>query len=234
MNGTLAFTNLFQQITISWIVLLITVLPVAATPESPDSEGWLYQVPMSLSDSSSLSDLSWNEQLLNPFDYMEEDKAELKDPKQLYCSEDEQAHSEEASPATCKGVKHQPVISSMLKQAKKFIGTPYRYGGQTPKGFDCSGFVLYNLKRIGVTVPRTAHRQYLLSTPVAETDLKAGDLVFFRSRRSSRNITHVGIFLGEGKRFIHAASRRSDVMISSLDNPYWRARFVRGGRLKLV
>lgn len=223
MNRGQFRSNGFTSGTIALLTLLLG-LPLAQA--EPSHEGWLYQIPAS---NASLANLDWNDQLLNPFSVTEETGADSL--QSLYCEDSTSRH---ADSQPCKGLRWKPRISAMLAHAKKFIGTPYRYGGTTPdRGFDCSGFVLYNLKRIGVTVPRTARAQFQRTIPVAETDLKAGDLVFFRTRGRSQRISHVGIFLGDGKRFIHAASRKSDIMISSLDDTYWRPRFVRGGRLKL-
>jgi len=120
--------------------------------------------------------------------------------------------------------------SVLLSQAYRFLGVPYRRGGTTPKGFDCSGLVYYLHKNIGISLPRTAHAQYLNSSPVAQSDLQAGDLVFFRTRRGTQRITHVGVYVGDNK-FIHSRSPGKRVTITSLSDSYYRARFVRGGRV---
>jgi len=120
--------------------------------------------------------------------------------------------------------------TSVLSQAYRFLGVPYRRGGTTPKGFDCSGLVYYLHKNVGVSLPRTAHAQYLNSFPVAQSDLQAGDLVFFRTNRGTRRITHVGVYVGDNK-FIHSRSPGKRVAITSLSNSYYRSRFVRGGRV---
>lgn len=120
--------------------------------------------------------------------------------------------------------------SVLLSQAYRFLGVPYRRGGTTPKGFDCSGLVYYLHKNIGISLPRTAHAQYLNSSPVAQSELQAGDLVFFRTRRGTQRITHVGVYVGDNK-FIHSRSPGKRVTITSLSNSYYRARFVRGGRV---
>lgn len=109
------------------------------------------------------------------------------------------------------------------------IGVRYRYGGRHPEtGFDCSGLVYYSHLRAGKRVPRTSQAQYRASTPVSRQGLREGDLVFFRIKRS--RISHVGIYLGDG-RFVHAPSTGKKVTVTSLDDPYWRKRFVRGGRV---
>ncbi|WP_353572503.1 NlpC/P60 family protein [Candidatus Albibeggiatoa sp. nov. BB20] len=127
-----------------------------------------------------------------------------------------------------------PQLGDMIKSAKKYLGYPYVYGGTTPRGFDCSGFVVYNSKKAGISyVPRTAHQQYkhTATTPVSRKNLKPGDLVFFHSRNNRKRIGHVGIYIGDDK-FIHARAKGpKDVTITSLNNSYYRKHFVRGGRL---
>ena len=115
-------------------------------------------------------------------------------------------------------------------QAMGLIGSPYRYGGTTPRGFDCSGFTSYVFREsVGVQLPRTASEQYAAAgQPVAREALVAGDLVFFR--QSGRRIDHVGIYVGEG-RFIHAPSRGGRVRIDALSNPHWTRTYQGARRL---
>ena len=113
--------------------------------------------------------------------------------------------------------------------AQSYLGYPYRYGGHTPSaGFDCSGLVYHVHQQAGVKLPRTARAQYKSSKPVSKKHLRPGDLLFFKISRDK--ITHVGIYLGNNK-FIHAPSSGKRVSIASLENPYWKRRFVRGGRI---
>ena len=113
--------------------------------------------------------------------------------------------------------------------ATSLLGTPYHYGGITPyTGFDCSGFVYYSHQQIGLTLPRTSIGQYRHTHPVSRQYLQPGDLVFFQSRQG--RINHVGIYLGSN-RFIHSPGKGKVISVSTLDHPYWRPRFVRGGRL---
>lgn len=125
-----------------------------------------------------------------------------------------------------------PELNEMIQNAKKYLGYPYVYGGQTPRGFDCSGFVVYNSKKAGIShLPRTAHQQYKHTKPVSRSNLQPGDLVFFHSRNNRKRIGHVGIYIGDDK-FIHARAKGpKDVTITSLNNSYYRKHFVRGGRL---
>lgn len=119
--------------------------------------------------------------------------------------------------------------SQVVDIAQDLVGTPYKYGGLTPKtGFDCSGLVYYTHRRLGYTLPRTSYAQYRATTPIKRAQLAPGDLVFFRIRRNK--ISHVGIYLGDD-RFVHAPSSGKSVTINSLDEPYWDRRFIRGGRV---
>ncbi|HEY6837845.1 MAG TPA: NlpC/P60 family protein [Geobacteraceae bacterium] len=110
------------------------------------------------------------------------------------------------------------------RTAERFVGIPYRWGGDTVvDGMDCSGFVraVYNL--CGVNIPRTSREQFRVGDVVAKDDLKDGDLVFFGS--SEESITHVGIYVGDG-RFVHAPRRGDDIKISSLTEGYFEKKFV--------
>jgi cell wall-associated NlpC family hydrolase len=111
--------------------------------------------------------------------------------------------------------------------AQGFIGTPYRYGGDNPRGFDCSGLVFYSFERMGVKVPRTAADQRKAAELVKRSSLEPGDLVFFRS--SKGRVDHVGIYAGDG-RFIHAPNSGSVVSYAYLDDPYYRSHYVSAGR----
>ncbi|MDY6941570.1 MAG: C40 family peptidase [Pseudomonadota bacterium] len=113
--------------------------------------------------------------------------------------------------------------------AEALVGTPYRYGGSRPEeGFDCSGLVHYSYGRTGVSVPRTVRDLRDHTQPVRPRELAAGDLVFFRIGRK-RN-AHVGLYTGDGA-FIHAPSSGSRVRKDQLDDPYWKKRYERAGRI---
>lgn len=109
--------------------------------------------------------------------------------------------------------------SQILAEAQKYLGCPYAAGGASPSGFDCSGFVYYVLKQVGLSPYRTPASQYGQGTAVEKADLKVGDLVFFSSN-SGRSLTHVGIYSGNGQ-FIHAPNSRSTVSYSDLTSGYW-------------
>ncbi|MEO8487298.1 MAG: C40 family peptidase [Betaproteobacteria bacterium] len=110
------------------------------------------------------------------------------------------------------------------------IGVDYRYGGESPEaGLDCSGLVRHVFQQVtGVTLPRTSKELARIGAPVARTDLKAGDLVFFNTRRFA--FSHVGIYLGDD-RFIHAPATGREVEIAELGNSYWRQHFNGARRL---
>jgi cell wall-associated NlpC family hydrolase len=107
----------------------------------------------------------------------------------------------------------------MVEGAVSMLGQPYRYGGASPGGFDCSGLVVFAAASAGVHVPRTAAEQYDFGVPVARGDLQAGDLVFMHL---SHKELHVAIALDD-RRIIHAPSTGGYVRIDSLNaNPYSR------------
>ncbi|WP_404404980.1 NlpC/P60 family protein [Jeotgalibacillus malaysiensis] len=119
--------------------------------------------------------------------------------------------------------------SDLTNYAKRFLGTPYVYGGASPSGFDCSGFVQYVMKNsAGISVPRTTSTQYNTGTSVSKANLKTGDLVFFNTFGSG--VSHVGIYIGDSK-FIHAHSYKG-INIDSINDPYyWGSRYVGAKRV---
>ena len=112
--------------------------------------------------------------------------------------------------------------------AVRQVGVPYRYGGSTVNGFDCSGLVQYAYAKAGKSIPRTTSDQWRQMSPVSGSNLKVGDLLFFRI---DGRISHVGLYLGS-RRFVHAPSSGREVTIAELDSDYYRKTFVRGGRPK--
>lgn len=111
--------------------------------------------------------------------------------------------------------------NAILMRAISLVGTPYRYGGNTPEsGFDCSGLVNYVYRdAVDLRLPRTSRDLAAWQGPrIAPQRLAAADLVFFGSRG---NVSHVGIYVGEG-RFVHAPSTGGTVRLDHLDGPYWR------------
>jgi cell wall-associated NlpC family hydrolase len=121
--------------------------------------------------------------------------------------------------------------AGIARVAAAQLGAPYRYGGTEPtRGFDCSGLVYYAHAQQGVAVPRTAAQQFAAARSVDPDDLAPGDLVFYRLVPRQREVTHVGIYVGQG-RFVHAPQSGRRVGEALLDDPYWRERFAGAGRL---
>ncbi len=121
----------------------------------------------------------------------------------------------------------------LVESAKKYLGIRYRYGGSSPsRGFDCSGFVYYLLSRHGIRAPHSAAELFRMGKPVSRSELRPGDLVFFKNTARRRGITHVGIYIGNGK-FIHSSSGRGRVTVTSLKDPYYATRFAGARRLPL-
>ena len=114
--------------------------------------------------------------------------------------------------------------------AKTMIGTPYKWGGSTPGGFDCSGLVQYSYNKAGLSVPRTSRDQYSASRHISLRQARTGDLVFFRF---DGRISHVGIYLGDG-RFVHAPSSGKQVEVASLRQPPYSNAFATAGRIGTV
>ncbi|MHB8454503.1 MAG: C40 family peptidase [Acidiferrobacterales bacterium] len=107
--------------------------------------------------------------------------------------------------------------------AHSMVGRPYHYGGDTPKGFDCSGLVYYSYARAGERVPRTSAGQRRAASWIPLKKARRGDLLFFNER--GRWSSHVGIYIGNGK-FVHAPSSGERVRTDRLNDPYWRRHFV--------
>jgi len=122
--------------------------------------------------------------------------------------------------------------SLFVKVAKGFLGAPYRLGGNSVRGLDCSAFVKKIYEFFDVSLPRTAREQARVGVKVPKEELQEGDLVFFNTRRA---YGHVGIYIGNNQ-FVHASSGRKarEVKIDSLDKPYYNKRFVKAVRLKEI
>ena len=108
-----------------------------------------------------------------------------------------------------------------------YLGVPYVFGGTSPYGFDCSGYVQYVFANAGVSLPRTADVQFEVGTPVSTAELVPGDLVFFSTY--TYGASHVGIYVGDGN-FIHASSSQG-VTISSLSQAYYSSRYIGARRI---
>lgn len=138
--------------------------------------------------------------------------------------------------ACASGPRHLPVPQAaaplgerIAATARAQLGRPYRFGGQGPDAFDCSGLVLFSHAAHGLAVPRTTTDQYRAAAPVPEPQLLAGDLLFFRFD-SGDKVDHVAIYLGDG-RFVHAPQSGRPVELRRLDDPGYRRSLVAAGRL---
>jgi cell wall-associated NlpC family hydrolase len=109
--------------------------------------------------------------------------------------------------------------SRAAQHAAQMLGKPYRYGGSTPAGFDCSGLVLFSYQKAGIRMPRSTEEQRRASRPVRAENPQPGDLLFF-DQEGKKN-SHVGIYLGRGE-FVHAPSSGKQVRTDRMDAPYWR------------
>jgi peptidoglycan DL-endopeptidase LytE len=116
----------------------------------------------------------------------------------------------------------------LVRVAMGFLGAPYRLGGSSVKGLDCSGFVKKIYHFFNIDLPRTAFEQAHIGLRVAREELIEGDLIFFNTRRK---LGHVGIYIGNDE-FVHASSRKQGVRVDNLNTPYYDRRFVKAVRLK--
>ena len=118
--------------------------------------------------------------------------------------------------------------AQLTQTAKKYIGIPYKYGGTTTAGLDCSGYTQLVFKKLGYSLNRTAASQYQQGKSVAKSKLVTGDLVFFNT--SGKGVSHVGIYIGQGK-FIHSSSSKG-VSIAKINDPYyWGKRYIGAKRV---
>ncbi len=137
-------------------------------------------------------------------------------------------HTPEPKTPTKQIVNHTNDGQKIANLAKSLLGTPYKYGGASPKGFDCSGLVYYTHGQFGIRTPRTSSQQYKYAKNIELNELNSGDLVFFTL--NNKNVSHVGIYIGKGK-FVHAPKSGKHVAVNHLNDGYWRPRIVAGGRL---
>jgi peptidoglycan endopeptidase LytE len=142
----------------------------------------------------------------------------------------EEELEEAARPMPADGVDStaESLKSRVLRVAQKMLSIPYRWGGTTLRGIDCSAYVRMVFGFLDLELPRTAREQFRVGETVDRSRLSIGDLVFFRTY--AKYPSHVGIYLGDN-RFIHASSGSREVRISSLDKPYYVRRFIGAKRL---
>lgn len=121
-------------------------------------------------------------------------------------------------------------LHPFVRVAQRYIGTPYVWGGESARGFDCSGFIMRVMRDLGYrALPHSAAEQFRYGLPVARELLKPGDIVFFANTYKP-GVSHVGIYLGRGH-FIHAANSKVGTIISSINEPKWVEHYAGARRL---
>lgn len=122
------------------------------------------------------------------------------------------------------------LVDQLISFAKRFVGVRYRWGGTTPKGFDCSGFTQYVFKSIGIKLNRTSTAQATQGSHVSKSELLPGDLVFFDTNGGNNHINHVGIYIGGG-RFVQASSTGTGVTVSNINSGFYKDAYMTARRV---
>jgi cell wall-associated NlpC family hydrolase len=124
-------------------------------------------------------------------------------------------------------------VDQVINTARSYRGTPYRYGGTTRSGMDCSALIYHSFSSIGLQMPRTSEAQSKLGKNIPEKNLQKGDLLFFATSKSKKKVTHSGLVTevsGRGIYFIHSSTSLG-VTEDNLNNSYWRKTFLFGRRI---
>jgi hypothetical protein len=124
----------------------------------------------------------------------------------------------------------EPAFNTIISEAEKYVGWPYIWAGAHPNtGFDCSGFTQWTFAKAGIRLPRTAQEQYDVSTKISPAEARPGDLVFYSGTyETDKYITHVGIYLGNGRMF---DANGSGIGIHDINSPYWKSHMAGFGRV---
>ncbi|MDL4839728.1 NlpC/P60 family protein [Aquibacillus rhizosphaerae] len=161
--------------------------------------------------------------------YTAEPQTENKQPKEELEQSQQTEKSQETKSDTKKVEKTETQqsfnTSNLITNAKELVGTPYVWGGTSPSGFDCSGFIQYVFQSLGINVPRTVSDIWNMTKPVE--NLSIGDFVFYETYKAGPS--HMGIYVGNGE-FIHAGESRG-VEVSSMDNSYWSEKYIGAKRV---
>ena len=160
---------------------------------------------------------------------LDEEAEGLGDGEKIAGASETEGEKGEPAAATPLGKWNNPEERNLLvRVVKTFLGVPYKLGGSTLRGIDCSAFVKKIYEIFNIKLPRTTREQFSVGKKVEKDQLEEGDLVFFKRRG---NIAHVGIYIGDNQ-FVHASSSNREVKIDYLDAPYYNKRFFRGVRVK--
>jgi len=134
-----------------------------------------------------------------------------------------------------KRISREQKVNTVVTRAKSYIGTPYKFGGTTTLGMDCSGLLMRSFESIDIYIPRTSKEQSKLGKKVAINELKEGDLVFFKTIKRQGRVTHAGLVTDARSRdqimFIHSSSSRG-VIEANLMSDYYQKAFTKARRLK--
>lgn len=139
--------------------------------------------------------------------------------------------------SSCVGskVSREEKVDVVISKARFYTGTPYKYGGTTVLGMDCSGLLMRSFEAVDMYIPRTAAEQSKLGKKVNISELKKGDLVFFKTIKKKAKVTHAGLVTDARKKdqiiFIHASSSKGVIEVNLMSN-YYRKAFVKARRLK--
>ena len=138
-----------------------------------------------------------------------------------------------AGPALAAAVPSAPAVVpppglQVATLAERYVGSPYRWGGTSPAGFDCTGFVLWVYSQFGVDLPHNEAGQLASGAQVSTDDLQPGDILVFANTYRA-GLSHTGVYIGDGQ-FVHAADERHGVIVSSLNDGYWAPRLVGASR----
>ena len=134
-----------------------------------------------------------------------------------------------AAPVDRPEVESEPAPGAEVADlAEHYIGSPYRWGGASPSGFDCTGFVMWVYSQFGVAMPHNEAGQLASGDRVGTDDLQPGDVLVF-ANTYRRGLSHAGIYVGNGQ-FVHAADERHGVIVSSLSDSYWGSRLAGASR----
>jgi len=133
----------------------------------------------------------------------------------------------QTAPASAPMVERTFNVDILITEAKKYLGVPYLWGGTTPAGFDCSGFLNYVYNKQGVSLPRTVENMWSTATPVSTP--QKGDLVFFTTYKTGPS--HAGVYMGDNK-FIHAGSS-TGITITDMNSSYWKERYLGAKKVKM-